>query len=79
MSQEPRRSSIVSPSAAKAVTRAAARSWRLPTRLVLLMLTMPVLLVAAIISLPFILLGGSHAGAASPADLLRLYLYRFTL
>jgi hypothetical protein len=79
MSQEPRRSNTVGHITSQTVARTSTWSWRLPTSLVLLMLTMPVLLVAALITLPFILLGGSHAGAASPADLLRLYLHRLPL
>jgi hypothetical protein len=74
MSQESR-----SHSSAPAAVSTSSWTWRLPTSLVLLMFTMPVLLLAALITLPFILLGGSHVGAASPADLLRLYLQRLPL
>jgi hypothetical protein len=82
MTQEFRRTTFVGHSASKAaraVALASVWSWRLPTRLVLLMLTMPVLFIAALITLPFILLGGSHVGAASPADLLRVYINRLPL
>ncbi len=80
MSQEPRRRSrTAGHTAAWVPARASAWAWRLPTSLVLLVLTTPVLLLAALITLPFVFLGGSHAGAASPADLLRLYLHRLPL